>query len=424
MHALMGDLFGLCRSLTGEGVLQTLQRLQERIPLEIHEVPSGTDVFDWTVPREWNIRDAYVRDSSGTKVIDFQQSNLHVVGYSVPICETMSLEQLCPHLHTLPDYPDWIPYLTSYYNEDWGFCLTHSDFERLAEDTYEVVIDSSLADGVLRYGELCIPGRRDEEILVSTYLCHPSLANDNLSGVVLATALAEHMAAMELESTYRFLFIPETIGAITWLSRNRDRLPLIRAGLVATCVGDGGTVTYKKTRTGDAWVDRAVEKVLIDAGDAYDIRDFWPMGSDERQYCSPGINLPVGSLMRSVYGEFPEYHTSADNLDFVTADALADTFAKYLSVFHVLESDATYASLKPYCEPQLGKRGLYRAIGGQKDMKQSQAAMMWVLNFADGKHSLLDVACRSGLPFGLVREIADVLVEKGLLGDIRSCEEG
>ncbi|GAG16683.1 unnamed protein product, partial [marine sediment metagenome] len=253
----------------------------------------------WTVPREWNIRDAYIKNSKGEKIVDFRKCNLHVVGYSASVNATMTLEELKPHLHTLGECPDWIPYLTSYYNEDWGFCMPHRQYEQLAGGNYEVVIESSLEDGNLRYGELCLNGESDDEVLLSTYICHPSLCNDNLSGVVLLTALAETLMGKALRYSYRFLFMPETIGAITWLSRNRENVRKIKHGLVATCVGDPGSSTYKRSRQGNALIDKAVEKVLIDSGDAFTVRDFWPTGSDERQFCSPGFDLPVGLLMRT-----------------------------------------------------------------------------------------------------------------------------
>src|SRR6266540_3142098 len=324
MHELMAELYPVCRSITGDGFRTTLATLAKHVDLETHEVPSGTQVFDWTVPREWNIRDAYVANSRGERVIDFHDSNLHVMSYSVPVDARMSLGQLREHLHTMPEQPDWIPYRTSYYAENWGFCLAHRQLEALGEDDYRVVIDSTLADGHLTWGECLVEGESSDEVLISCHACHPSLCNDNLSGVVLATFLARALAgASSLRYSYRFLFIPGTIGAITWLAQNEDKVDRIKAGLVLTCVGDGGGFTYKRSRRGDALVDRAMAYALAASGQPYEVQDFSPYGYDERQFCSPGFNLPVGSLNRTPYARFPEYHTSADDLDFVRPEHLA-----------------------------------------------------------------------------------------------------
>jgi aminopeptidase-like protein len=397
------------------GVRLTLKILQEYVPLDIKEVSSGTKVFDWAVPREWNIEDAYIIDPDGKKIVDFKQSNLHVLGYSIPINEKMQLSELKKHLYTLPDMPEVIPYLTSYYNENWGFCLPHRQYECLKEGTYHVVIDSSLKNGHLVYGECYIKGRSEEEFLLTCYLCHPSLCNDNLSGVAMLAVLAKLMTKMELEYSYRFLFIPETIGAITWLSINTNRLNLIRHGLVATCLGDQGISTYKRTRKGNATIDRVVEKVLKDTGMPYKVINFFPSGSDERQFCSPGINLPVGSLMRTMYGQFPEYHTSADNPEFVIATCLGDTIGKYLRTIYIVENDRTYINQNPMCEPQLGKRGIYSIIGGQKQNNLNELAIFWVLNLADGNNSLLDMSIRSEISFEQIKNAADVLTDYGLI---------
>lgn len=415
MYELMKNLYPICRSITGDGVRETLNMIKEHIPIEIHEVPTGTKVFDWTVPKEWNIKDAYVKNSKGVKIIDFKRSNLHVLNYSIPVNKKVSLEELKEHLFTLPDYPDWIPYLTSYYKENWGFCLAHKQYEQLEEDTYEVVIDSTLEDGHLTYGELYLKGESEEEVLLTCYVCHPSLCNDNLSGIVLLTFLAKHLKDAVLRYSYRFLFIPETIGAITWLCINEDKISRIRHGLVVTCVGDPGKLTYKKSRQDNAIIDRLVEKVLLDSGDPYKIIDFFPSGSDERQFCSPGFNLPVGSLMRTPYGRFPEYHTSADNLDFVVPECLTDSLEKYMKVIYILEHNGTYLNLNPKCEPQLGRRGLYKMIGGQKGVGINELAMFWVLNLSDGTNSLLDISIRSGMNFDQIKNATDALLEKGLL---------
>ncbi|AMO25548.1 peptidase M28 [Ramlibacter tataouinensis] len=414
MHALVRELYPFCRSITGDGVRATLARIAQEIPLTVHEVPSGTPVFDWTVPREWNIRDAWVKNAAGERVIDFRRHNLHVVSYSVPVHERMSLAELRPHLHSLPAQPDLIPYRTSYYKEAWGFCLPHSTLERLPEGEYEVCIDSTLEDGHLSYGECLLEGDTADEVLVSCHVCHPSLANDNMSGVSVATFLAKALAGSRRRYSYRFLFIPGTIGSITWLSRNEDRARAIRHGLVLTCVGDRAGFTYKKSRRGDAQIDRAIAHVLEHAGRPHATLDFSPYGYDERQYCSPGFNLPVGCLMRSQWGQFPEYHTSADNPGFVDAGSLAEARETVLSVFDVLEHDLRYLNLKPQCEPQLGKRGLYGAMGGS-GVRQIEMAMLWVLNLSDGSCGLLDIAERSGLPFGAIHAAAQMLREHDLL---------
>jgi aminopeptidase-like protein len=406
---LIGQLYPICRSITGNGFRNTLDILRSHIPFETHEVPSGTRVFDWTVPKEWNIRDAYVKSPKGVKIIDFHESNLHIVSYSVPVKKTVSLAELKEHLHTLPGHPDWVPYRTSYYREDWGFCLSHNDFLGLEQGNYEVLIDSTLEDGSLTYGELFLEGRRKEEILISAHACHPSLANDNLSGVGLATMLAKHLAASPRKFSYRFLFIPGTIGAITWLSLNEQAASRIKGGLVLTGLGDPGNLTYKKSRRGVAEIDRAAAHVLRHAGPPGRILDFSPYGYDERQFCSPGFNLPVGRFSRTPFGEYPEYHTSADNLEFVSPEALTDSYKKIRATLAVLEGNRVYVSRNQNCEPQLGRRGLYSSPGA------NELALLWVLNQSDGDHSLLDIAERSGLEFSAVETAADELVQADLL---------
>jgi aminopeptidase-like protein len=415
MYRFVAELYPICRSITGEGFRQTLYQIRKHIPLEIHEVPTGTNVFDWTIPREWNIRDAWVKNAQGQKVIDFKKSNLHVVNYSVPIRRHMQLAELREHLHTLPDRPDWIPYRTSYYKDDWGFCLAHNQLLHLQEGEYEVRIDSSLEAGALTYGEYYVPGKRADEILLSCHACHPSLCNDNLSGVALMTALAELLSVATLEYSYRFLFIPGTIGSITWLALNEDKVSRIRHGLVVACVGDPGKFHYKRSRRGDAVIDRAVIQALRHRPEGFEVRDFSPYGYDERQYCSPGFNLAVGSLTRTPHGCFPQYHTSADNLDFVRPEALGGSLAAYLEVLRILEKNARYINRNPQCEPQLGRRGLYRALGGLADAGRFELAMLWVLNLSDGDYTLLDIAERSGLDFNLIHQAATALVESQLL---------
>jgi aminopeptidase-like protein len=418
MHRLATELYPICRSITGNGVRETLAILRREVPMEIHEVPSGTPVFDWTVPREWNIRDAYIKNLAGERVVDFKKSNLHVVSYSVPINRRMPLAELKSHLHTLPDHPDWVPYRTSYYNETWGFSLSHRLLQSLPDGEYDVCIDSTLQDGHLTYGEYLLPGTTPEEVLISCHVCHPSLCNDNLSGMTVATELARWVTALPARRySYRFLFIPGTIGSITWLARNEKNAQRIRHGLVITCVGDGGRFTYKRSRRGNAEIDHVVEHVLKHSGQPYAVEDFFPFGYDERQYCSPGFNLPVGCLMRSPHGTFPEYHTSADNLEFIRPAFLEGTLRRYIKSIEVLEGNATYVNLNPKCEPQLGRRGLYSAFGTKPEHKLNQMAVLWVLNMSDGSHSLLDIANRAQMPFKEVRLAADALIDCALLAE-------
>jgi len=416
MFKLIEKLYPICRSITGDGNRKTLRHVQEIIPLKIHEVPSGTSVYDWTVPKEWNIRDAYIKDKSGVRIVDFKKSNLHVVNYSVPVHTTLPLEELKKNIFTIPDKPDWIPYRTSYYHETWGFCLSHKQFEELEDGEYEVFIDSTLDNGYLTYGEYTIQGQTQDEVLFSVHICHPSLCNDNLSGIGMATYLAKHLSLQkQLRYSYRFLFIPGTIGSIVWLHQNESHVHRIKHGLVITLVGDSGRMTYKKSRQATAEIDRAVVQVLKDSKKPYDVIDFFPYGYDERQYCSPGFNLPVGCLMRTPHGKYPEYHTSADNVIFIKADKLSDSFKKYNSVIDILESNHRYKNKNPKCEPQLGKRGLYKKIGGRNDKDTVQMALLWVLNLSDSNNDLLSIAERSGLPFDQIAEAAMILREYDLL---------
>jgi aminopeptidase-like protein len=420
MIRLITEAYPICRSITGDGVRRTLAMIQQRISLEIREVPTGTPVFDWTVPREWNIRDAWIKDPSGRKVVDFQECNLHVLNYSVPVHEKLPLAELRKRLFTLPDKPDLIPYRTSYYKETWGFCLRHRTLEELPEGEYEVFVDSTLADGALTYGECLLPGDSEREVLLSTHVCHPSLCNDNLSGIAVMTELARELQARPRRRySYRFLFIPGTIGSITWLALNLALNKIkVDHGLVAANLGDPGAFHYKKSRRGNAEIDRAVLAVLKDTGEPFGVEDFVPFGYDERQYGSPGFNLAVGSLTRTPYGRYPEYHTSGDNLDFVQLEALEGSLRTYLAVIDVLEGNRRYLNLNPKCEPQLGRRGLYRAIGGDESGRSRELALLWVLNLSDGEHSLLDVAERSGMSFAAIREAADALLEVELLREI------
>jgi aminopeptidase-like protein len=415
MYALAEALYPICRSITGDGVRKTLSRLGHQLPFEVSEVATGTQVFDWTVPREWNIRDAYIKNEQGERLVDFQRCNLHVLNYSVPIHRKMSLDELRPHLFTLPDRPEWIPYRTSYYNETWGFCVSHKLASSLEASTYEVCIDSSLEDGHLSYGEYVLKGETADEILLSAHVCHPSLANDNLSGIALLTCLGKYLGRINRKHTYRLLLIPGTIGSLTWLALNEGATDRIKHGLVISCVGDSGGPTYKRSRRGNADIDKAVAHVLNHSGKNSDVRDFSPYGYDERQFCSPGFNLPVGLFERSAYGEFPEYHTSADNLCFIQPQHLNESFQIVARVMQVLDQNAFYVNTRPKGEPQLGKRGLYEAIGGSNEKAQRQLAMLWVLNQSDGSHSLLDIAERAKIPFHVVRHQASRLEAHDLL---------
>jgi aminopeptidase-like protein len=414
MHELMAELFPICRSITGDGVRETLRIVGERVPLEVREVPSGTEVLDWTVPEEWNIDDAYVA-LDGTRLVDFRDSNLHVVSYSEPVQARMALDELRPHLHTHAERSDWIPYRTSYYTRAWGFCLARDTLDGLEGGEYEVCVDSRLAPGSLTYGEVVVPGERDEEFLVTTHVCHPSLANDNLSGIALLAELASALAGRRNRHTHRLLFIPGTIGSLTWLATREDVLPRIVGGLVVACVGDAAPLTYKRSRRNEARIDRAAEYVLA-AREGARVTDFVPWGWDERQFNSPGFDLPVGCLSRSREGEFPEYHSSADDLDLVRPERLEDALDAVLEILDAFDADRRYVNLSPRGEPQLGRRGLYPQTGGAL-ARDEQLAMLWVLNQSDGEHSLLDVASRSGLSLDVVRTAADRLHDAQLLDE-------
>jgi aminopeptidase-like protein len=424
IFALAARIFPICRSITGDGVRETLREIESHIALETRELPTGTDVFDWTVPREWNIRNAYIKDAKGAKVVDFAQSNLHVMSYSIPVRKWLSLAELKKHVHTLPEQPNLIPYRTSYYAEDWAFCMAHRQFEALRDETYEVFIDSSLQDGYLTYGEYLHQGETDDEFLLSAHVCHPSLANDNCSGVALLTHLAQRMVGLKTRHSYRFLFAPGTIGAIAWLAHNEERSGRIKHGLVVSMVGDRGGPTYKKSRRGNSTVDCAIAHVLRHSGLTPTIEDFSPYGYDERQYCSPGFNLPVGLFQRSKYGTVPQYHTSADNLSFIKPKHLLESYTVIAKTIEIVENDAIYCNTMPKCEPQLGRRGLYGRIGGKTDIATENMAMLWVLNLSDGDHSLLNIAERSGLPFVSLLRVAEVLQEQGLLTKLRPALSG
>lgn len=415
MYALAADLFPICRSVAGPGLRETMRRIGRELPLELHEVPSGTRAFDWTVPREWTCRDAYIKTLAGRRVVDFQTSNLHVLNYSIPIHETLSRAELLRHVYSLPAQPDRIPYRTSYYEENWGFCVSQRQRDALTDEQYEVCIDARHEIGSLSYGECFLPGKSTDEVLFSAHACHPSLANDNLAGIAVAVQLARWLAERPRRYSFRFVFAPGTIGAIVWLSRNEETVKRIRHGLVLALLGRPGPLVYKRTRSGDAEIDQAASHVLATRDGSHRVIDFDPYGYDERQFGSPGFNLNVGRLTRTPNGEYPEYHTDADNLDLIRPETLADSLAGCQSIVELIEKNRIYRSLSPKGEPQLGRRGLYRAIGGQLDAASVERALLWVLNLADGRHSLLQMAQRSGLPFDAVFRAATLLEQHELL---------
>jgi len=412
-------LWPITRSLTGNGNRESLKILSELIDLKITEVPSGTQCFDWNVPPEWNIKEAWIKDSKGNKIVDFLENNLHILGYSEPFQGKLSFEELKPHLYTLPDQPDLIPYLTSYYKRRWGFCLKHNQFQKLDQnETYEVFIDSTLDEnGSMAIGEAIIKGNSDEEILFSTYICHPSLASNELSGPLVSAFIYRILKEQKgLKYTYRFIFVPETIGSIYSLSIKGEHWKKhLKAGFVITCIGDDGKFTYKRSRIGNSLPDRAVETILNQTETEFNIVDFFPSGSDERQYCSPGFNLPVGSLMRTMYGTYPEYHTSADNKDYISFETMEKSVQKYLNVIELIEKNEKYINKMPYCEPQLGKRGLYPTLGSQKGTQDFVKAMMWILNLSDGTNDLITISEKSKISVKDLMPVVDKLIQNGIL---------
>lgn len=414
MRERMERLYPLCRSLTGDGVRRTLEILAESVPLAVRSVASGTQVFDWTVPPEWTVHGAWIVDvPSGRRVVDLADHTLHLVSYSAPFQGRLSRAELEPHLHSLPDRPDWIPYRTSYYTRDWGFCLTQHQRDGLGEGPFDVVVDTRLEPGELRYGELLVPGTTDEEVLITSHLCHPSLVNDNLTGLTIAVELARRLLERPHRLGYRFLFAPGTIGSLCWLHENPDTLPRLAHVLVLTGLGGGGPLVYKRSLRGDAAIDLAAAHV-VGRRDGR-IVDYSPYGYDERQFNALGFGLPAGRLTRTPHGEYPEYHTSADDLGFVTDAELGDALEAIEEILAVLEGDATYRNLQPYGEPQLGRRGLYPSVGGRSATEASMA-MLWVMACSDGGTSLRQIADRAGLPFAAVRRAADDLAAAGLLG--------
>ena len=411
-------LWKIHRSLTGDGNRESVKILTDLIDLKTDEVPSGTECFDWTVPPEWNVKEAWIKDKKGNKIIDFSENNLHLLGYSSPIDKKISLKELKEHIYTLPDQPDLIPYLTSYYKRRWGFCMSHNQFLKLKDEDYEVFIDSTLDDnGSMTIADAILEGSSGREILFSTYLCHPSMANNELSGPLVAAFLYRELKKLPNRYyTYRFVFLPETIGSIYYLSRYGEHLKSkMDAGFVLTCVGDSGPFTYKRSRRGDSLADRCAETVLKQTEKEFVIEDFFPSGSDERQYCSPGWNLPVGSLMRTRYGEYPEYHTSADNKDFISFASMEQSVFKYLEIITLLENNFRYKNRLPYCEPQLSKRGLYPTLGSQKEQSDFVEIMMWLLNLSDGTHDLIEISERCRIPIRKLIPVALRLVKAGIL---------
>ena len=410
-------LFPINRSLTGNGNRETLNILSEIVDLQLYEVPSGTTCFDWTVPPEWNVKEAWIKSSSGETIIDFKDLNLHLVGYSVPFRGRVSLQELKSHLFSIPEMPETVPYLTSYYKGNWGFCLKHSQLISLKEDSYEIMIDSELnPNGSMTYGEAFLQGESDKEVLFSTYICHPSLANNELSGPLVSSFIYKLLKKKRLHYSYRFLFLPETIGSIYYLSRYGNKLKdKLIAGFVVTTIGDNGPFTYKRSRRGDTLPDRAVELILTQTEKDYIIEDFFPYGSDERQYCSPGFNLPVGSLMRTRYGKYKEYHTSADNKSFISFDAMQKSVEKYIEVVEVIEKNRIYTNQFPFCEPQLDKRGLYPKLATQKEIQEYANAILWLLNQADGTNDLITISRRCKIQFNLLEEIAQKLFNKRII---------
>jgi aminopeptidase-like protein len=415
LHGLVTELFPINRSLTGAGVRETLGLIARHIGLTINEVPSGTAVLDWTVPMEWNIRGGSISTLSGRRLVDFADHNLHVMGYSKPVQKVLSRAELAQHVHTLTDQPDLIPYRTGYFADDWGFCLPHKLWQSMTDEQYRVEIDSELSSGSMTFGELFLPGETDQEVLITCHICHPSLANDNLSGIAVTTALAMRQVSQKRRLGYRFLFLPATIGAITWLDRNQSILERIQHGLVLTCLGDTSGFHYKESRSGAA-IDRAVAHVLRHSGHQYEVMPFNPYGYDERQFCSPGFDLPVGCLMRGVHGTFPEYHTSADNLEFVRPESLEQSYALMESIVDLLDQNRTFQRVDGRGEPQLGRRGLYRAIAGQREAGgATQMDLLWFLNLADGRHSLLDMAIRADVPFARLEAASRLALDAALV---------
>ena len=413
MHLWACDLFPICRSITGQGVRDTLKYLKELLPgLLIKEVPSGKKAFDWTVPDEWNIRDAFIEDKEGKRIIDYRNHNLHIMGYSESVDEWLKLEELDRHLYSIPDQPDAIPYVTSYYERRWGFCLTHNQRNSLKDECYRVVVDSDIKPGVMNYAELIIPGESKQEVLLSTYICHPSMANNELSGPVVTTALAQWVSSLDKRRyTYRIIFIPETIGSIVYLKKNLSHLKqYVIAGFNITCLGDERCYSFLPTRNGNTLSDRVALHVLKHIDPDFIHYTWLDRGSDERQYCSPGVDLPIATIMRSKYGEYPEYHTSLDNLDFITPDGLKGSYQALEATIKCVEQNKIPRPTT-FCEIQLEKRGLY-PHRGCKDASKEVRNILNLISYSDGENNLLDIAELIGLPFWEVCSIYERLLQK------------
>lgn len=418
IYQLISDLFPITRSITGDGVRQSFALIRKHIPIRIHEVPSGTTVLDWTVPPEWNISDAYIENDKGEKIVDFKKNNLHVLGYSIPVDETLTRKQLDEHLYSIPENPTAIPYRTSYYKKQWGFCLSHQQRMRLKNGKYHVCIKSSLKSGSLTYADIIIPGTSKKEILLSTYICHPSMANDNLSGVALTTFLSKWLLRQKKRRyTYRLVFVPETIGALTYLSKHYKKMRKeVVAGFILTCLGNDAAFSYLPSKYGDTLADRVAKYALKTTGKPFTSYSFLMRGSDERQYCSPGIGLPIVSVMRSKYCEFSQYHTSQDNLQFVTPHALEESFVLYQRMITILEMNKTYTA-NCLGEPQMGKRNLYPTIG-MPYLPPETEKIMNLLMYADGGNDLLRIHELTGISVESLHEIAAVLTKQKLLRNV------
>jgi aminopeptidase-like protein len=416
----MSNLYPMCRSITGKGIEDTLKYIQKRIPIDIEYVPTGTEAFDWKVPKEWNIKDAWIKNSKGEKIVDIKDHYLHVLNYSIPINKKISLAELKKHLYTLSNFPDWIPYRTTYYQENWGFCMKHNDFLKLEDEEYEVFIDSTLEDGNLCYGELLIKGESEKEILISSYCCHPQQCNDSLSGTVFALHLVEYLLKQKNYYSYRFVFIPETIGAIIYVSKNLDIMKKnIIGGYTLTCLGDEGDFTYLKTRKENQMIDKITLHLLEKSGLNYKVREYYTCGSDERQYNYPGVDLNIGSLMKTKYGEFDEYHTSGDNLNFVTPNGLNDSYNFYLKCIELIENNHIYVNTK-ICEPQLGKHGLYNMVGGRTKSnnifeKIDPQHFRRILYYLDGNNDLISISNILNIELQLIYKIIKILLDKKLI---------
>ena len=419
MYSWAKELFPLNRSLTGNGVRQTLTFIKSQIPeLQIHEVPSGTKAFDWVVPLEWNLRDAYIEDPDGQKIIDFKDNNLHVVGYSLPLDKTVPRDELDLYVHSLPDQPNAIPYVTSYYKESSGFCISHNQLQSIGPGPFRLYIDSELSSGYMNYGEVFIEGETSEEVLLSTYICHPSMGNNELSGPVVAMALIKYIKSLRKRKySYRILFTVETIGTIYYISKHLDALKRkVIAGWVLTCIGDNRAYSYVPSRQKDSYTNIISKRVLDDIGETYVEYSWLDRGSDERQYCSPGVDLPIGSLMRTKYGEYPEYHTSLDDMTVISPEGLFGGFKMLMDAIEILESNSNYKNLLP-CEPQLGKRGLYPNTS-TKSSGHKIRDQMNVISFLDGQHDLISIANICGVKYTYVRTLVQKLVDAGLVARI------